>query len=200
MDPLQLNLPDGRSSGVWFCSKCHRTASCHELARQCCLPYVCSVCGKEAGLYRLKCEACCQAERDAREKDRFDKAEKLTQWDGWVFSDGHGYNNGYAESVEEVLETLENVEDIPDYVWTADAVQFVQVSIDDIKQGIEDSEQAYEDFDANNLDGLPELKKAIDAFNNANAGKIAYHVNYKRALLVDKAAIAKLINENSGTN
>ena len=46
--------------------------------------------------------------------------------------------------------------------------------------------EAYEDFDFNDLNGLTELKAALDAFNAANEDKISYSPDYKRAVILTK--------------
>lgn len=192
MNAKELFLPDGGSAGIYFCEACRLTAANQEIAEQCCKPYKCKHCGAECQKYWTVCAACSAKEECEKERARFEAAEKVTEWDGWIYSEGHG-NDGFAQCVEDLFESaeFEFASEIPEYVWTCEPVQFVCVSFDNIKQEIEENESAYEDFDADDLHGLAKLEKAIDAFNEANADKISYRPNLKRALLVDRTAIAK---------
>jgi len=185
MNAQELFIKDGKSAGVFYCPVCLFVSRSRELAEACCKPRICDKCGLEIEKHSY-CHPCHDKAERAKEQARFEAAEKLTTWDGWVFSEGHGYNEGFAASVDDLFDAVESPDDIPDYVWTCDPVPFVFASLDDIKQRIEESEDAYEDFDANDCEGLPELEKAIEAFNEANKGTVSYHPNYKRALLVDR--------------
>ena len=193
MDGQELYLKDGRSAGVFYCSKCRIVAREKEQADNCCVPRKCDTCGAEIG--NSYCEPCADNREIEKEKARFEAAEKVTSWDGWVFSEGLGYQEGFASSIDDLLESVETPDEIPEYIWTCEPTQFVRVSLDDILQRIEEDENCVEDFDARDCDGLPELGAALDAFNEANKGKISYHPNYKRALLVDRQKFISEINK-----
>lgn len=190
MNAIQLHFSDGKPAGVWYCSNCKCVARSQELAEQCCAPRKCSACGEPVReQYRTLCEDCRKIDEETRERDRFSKAEKLAEWKGWVWDpEGRGWKlDGFSESVEEFLEYLEDQEqEIPEYVWACKPVQFVHGELADITDKIIDN--AYEDFDVNELDGLWELKAAIEKFNELNKDVVSYEPDYSKAVLLPKKA------------
>jgi hypothetical protein len=170
-------------SKIWYCNKCGVTHWNQERAERCC-NWKCA-CGASLPNFHTKCDACCQAEDARKEREQFEKSEKLTEWDGWIYSEGLGHRDGYFEDVADLLEYCEEEEiDPPSYVWVCDKIHFVNASIDTILDHIFD--QAYEDFDLDDLDGVDELKAAIEKFNSANFDKVSYEPNCKKSLLITK--------------
>ena len=112
---------------AYQCGVCKKAYFDKDIAEKCCVPRLCEDCGKEIESYRIVCEPC-------YEKRQFDKAEKLTyaQWDGWVQRDGYGYNEGYFESVDDLLQHCED-EDIepPDWVFCCESREH-KLNADDI--------------------------------------------------------------------
>ena len=161
MNGQELFLSDHRSAGVFYCSKCRTIHRELESANECCSIRKCKECGSELESNSY-CRPCFERGELEKEEKRFAAAEKLTEWDGWVYSEGHG-NNGFAETIEDLFDGLEEGDDIPEYVWTCDPNHFVCVSLGDITQRIAEDGDAYEDFSADDLHGLEALKLALDA-------------------------------------
>lgn len=88
MNAIELYHQDGRTARVFYCSQCHLLAKTKALADQCCVPYQCSGCGIDLPRkeYRTICPKCEEQKLREREVERFAKAEKVTQWDGWLYS------------------------------------------------------------------------------------------------------------------
>lgn len=185
MNAIELFHQDGKPAQVWYCGKCRNVAASQILTEKCCKPNICD-CGKECEKqYYTICDDREKLKREQRTLDRFNSAEKIDKWDGWVYSDGHGYNDGYASTIEEIIDYCKDGGiDIPDYVWTCTEHRFAHICLDNILQNIE--ENGYEDFSAENLKGVKDLKIAIDNFNNINYDIISYEPNYKKALIINK--------------
>lgn len=195
MNPIELFHKDGKPSGVFYCEKCriiHRTL---ETATQCC-DYRCKHCGATCPNYWVACSECSRKESEKREAERFAAAEKVYDYDGPIYCDGIGYD-GYSADLEEFIENCDWCEtEAPDYVWTCNRVHFAHFDYSEILERI--GEQGYEDFDPDDLNGIPELKAAIEKFNEANAGIESWEPNYKRAFVLPesvKADILKLTTE-----
>ena len=184
MNATELFHKDGRSAHVWYCGQCRNVKGTQEHAEQCCGKWHCKECGAECANYHLQCQICFRKQQDAKERERFAKAEKVTEWDGWVFCDGLNHNNGYFSGMDDLYDQVEP-EDLPDYVWTCTANRFVHFDMTHELERI--AENGYEDCDFDDFDGLPELKKAVDAFNEANAGKLSYEPDFTKAVLVNKS-------------
>ena len=193
MNATELFLADGRNAGIYFCAECRNVRRTVEEASGCCLPYKCTYCGTDVDrkTYRTACPSCIEANQKAKEAARFEAAEKVTQWDGWLYSEAYGSNDGYFQEVEDFREWIESESDegteMPGYVWTCDPIRFAVISIGEITERIADGREAYEDFDVDDLHGLDALETAIEAFNAANESVVSYRPNYKRALLVNKS-------------
>ncbi len=186
MDSIELFHQDGKSSKIFYCSKCRIVWPDKEKADRCCEPTKCQYCGKESGRqHYLACGPCDRANEIKRETARFEKAEKLVKWDSWVYLDGVG-SDGFFESVSHFSEIWEcdhdENEEIPDYVWACKKIPFAAVDFDRIIERI--CEEAYEDFDSDSLKGVDELKAAVEKFNEANKDIVSYEPDYSKAILL----------------
>lgn len=188
MNAIQLFHKDGKDSGIFYCGSCRIVHPEQSKADLCCQPYKCSACGVETRKYVSECATCRDIRETGKEKEVFEKAEKVTEWDGWIFSDGLGYGDGYFSDVDDLIEWCEeNDVPRPEYVWTCEPVAFAQITVDQVTELITDSGDAYEDFEQSDLNGLDELSKAIEAFNDANSGIFAYHASNTKALVLPKS-------------
>lgn len=185
MEAFQLYKESGDATGVFACGKCGRVGWNRDAAERCCVPSKCVTCGKEEKM--RECRECFNAKEVAKEAARFDAAEKITEWNGWVYSDGLGYKNGFFESTEDLLDYIEDEPDFSqrEYVWPCQPSPFVLVSADDIYEGIENDERAYENFDRNDLKGTEELEAAIAAFEKANEDIVSYSPDYSKVIVLN---------------
>ena len=187
MNATELYLKEGKSAGVFYCEKCRNVAGSQHLAEQCCKNYLCSKCGKDTGSRSwLVCDACRAADEVAKERARFEKAEKLSAWDGLVYLEGTG-RDGFSDSLSDFYDNWADDHDeggeLPKYVWACKANHFVNAAVSDITERMCD--YAYEDFDPETLDGLDELKSALQKFNEANAAVCSYGPDYSKAILLN---------------
>lgn len=188
MNAIELYHQDGKSTGVFYCTQCRCVKRTKEEADKCCEPTKCQYCGKESGRqHYLACESCDRANQAKKEADRFEKAEKKTEWGGWVYLEGTG-RDGYSESLSDFWDNWESDHDEgdekPAYVWACKKNHFAVADVSDITERIADN--GYEDFDADDLNGLEELKAAIEKFNEANKDVVSYEPDYGVAILLNK--------------
>lgn len=196
---------------VWCCSKCGRIHEDQSVVDQCCVPQPCERCEKELrqSPYTV-CKDCRHQLERERERERFEKAEKIpeAQWAGPVFSEDWDEEEGYAESIAELLggiidansgmsreENGENLDRgdnetefewacrfIPEYVWSCDVVH-PHVDAQSVIEGV--CEQLYEDaYDA--IVGHDDLQKALDDWC-AEQTVVGWEINYKKAIVIDRA-------------
>lgn len=203
MNAIELHHKDGRTAGVYYCSECKCVARTIEQATKCCSPYKCTGCGVELPRknYRTACPKCEAEKEREREAACFAAAEKVTEWEGWLYSNEvPGYNDGYYANIGELMgfvadntpdaeelaeldeDELSEIPNLPVYLWTCDEKRFATASLDSIMENI--SDRGYEDFDTADLKGTEALGAAIDAFNAANAGLVSYSPNYNKALIL----------------
>lgn len=190
MTSFQLHKESGEPVNVWVCGECGKVGWNKDAAERCCAPHTCKTCGKEEPM--SECRECSDARYAQKERERFEKAEKVTTWDGWVFCDeGFGYQDGYFESVEDLLDYLSDQNAdfeepllTPEYCWTCEPRQFVAVDAEDIYERIENDEAAYEEFERGSLNGTDELEAALRAFEKANESIVSYHPDYSKALIL----------------
>jgi len=111
----------------------------------------------------------------------------VTEWDGWIYFEGSGYNEGYFSCVGDLIDYIDQEDDVsvPEYVWTCEERQIVGLDYDSIIEAA--TEDAYEDWSPDRLVGSEELKVALEKFNEANKGEVYYVPNFKRALLLNKS-------------
>lgn len=198
MDAYQLFTEAGTATRVWVCGKCHHLrggsaerADGREEAESCCRPKCCPDCGAELPPLRsgwIRCSSC-QGKRDqAQTLARQAAAETVADWDGWVYWDGHGTNDGFFESLDELLDwhadEVDDHEDaapLPEFVFCCRTIPFRKVDVGDIKERcVEDS---FDGAEAQ-LQGLTELAAALEAFNAANVLLVSYEPDWKRVVRV----------------
>ena len=188
MKSKQLFHEDGKPSGVWYCGECKAVHRNENFASQCC-DRRCSECGKPAPKGWTICDLCRAKQGAAKEQARFENAEKLTEWKGWVFCEDFGYNGGFFESVNELLDFCGDKDEtgvghrVPEYCWACKENQFVKVDFGDITERMADD--AYEDWDPGDLKGIPEFTSALAAFVDANKDVASYTPDYTKAVLLN---------------
>ncbi len=189
MNAFELFKADQSPAGIWACGECRlvygdRTGG-KDGAEACCRPYVCSGgCGREIARYRTTCDLCWREKQNREREARVAGAEKLAAWDGWVFWEGAGSQDGYFESLGEFVEWLEERDEggpWPEWVFTCDEQPFQGLDYGDLIERL--SEEEWDGF-AESLDGTEALKKALAAFNEANRSLVSYLPNYRRVVRV----------------
>jgi hypothetical protein len=197
VNAVELFHKDGRPASVFYCGQCRIVHKHQEHAEQCCKNYLCSDCGKDTGSRSwLICDTCRSLRDVKKERERFEKAEKVADWDGFVYCEGFG-REGFCESLDVIYEECDDEEKtVPEYAWTCTPNRFAVVTIDDIKDRIIDSGDCYEDFSVNDLNGLKELEAALDAFNESNSGVLSYQPDYKKAVLLQPLTNSPAVHES----
>lgn len=164
MNGYELISPiNGKPCGIFVCGVCHRITH-KDLIDRCCRP---CQCGKTVrNRFEDKCSDCWTVLRHVQERERLEKAE-LVEWDGesMIFSDEVGYNDGWFESPDDLLDYLadEEEENKPEFAF----VGLKRVNVLDIGRAIEAmTEDTYEDAELNVSDeDWAELQAAVDKFN-----------------------------------
>lgn len=199
---IELFHADGKPSGVWYCSECRsvhtqlRTAqSCHGITH-------CEKCGKELGkrqpYYKTHCQECDnEIWREKQAKEEFERYTKAVKIRASEYTGPQVYfGDRYYDTVEDAVDGCDQ---LPEYIWSAKDVGLKKATIEDLVDRI--LEEAWEDADIDDLNGTEELQRAIDLFNESNAGISVYMVDYNEALVLDDEIIAewRLERQNAAT-
>lgn len=164
---------NSREMVAYQCTTCSKRYFSRVLAEKCCAPKHCEVCGAEIPRYKIMCEPC-------RMKSIYEKAEKLVKWDGWVYCEGLGYDEGFFTSIDDLEEYCEDTKtDLPAWVLAVEEVHHA-IDVDSVIETM--LENAYEDA-IDNLVDEQELRDFIDAWN-AKQTVTTYYPDYKRVVLV----------------
>lgn len=126
-----------------------------------------------------------------KEKQLFGKAQKIQSkdWSGPVYSEGHGYEDGYFQDLDDFKTYCEEEEiDLPRYVWVAKREDLPFVLDFDwiMERETEDIGCHYDQFDYNTqLKGVPELRRAFEEFNSKNKNALwTWDTDYSKAILL----------------
>lgn len=211
MNAYHLYKPDGTETQLMACEACgtvygDRLGETSEwiamMADRCCTPKTCKRCGEPDGsnrrfdAYTLPdlCSACRKADDDERHVQRIERAEKLAEWDDWVWVHEVSHNEGFFESVEALVEWLaDNWEDYgpeeraewPAYAFVCKGSVFLLDLEDELYSACED----HHDGAADRLVGVKELQAAVDRFNEANAHVVTYHPDFRRVVAVPPMSV-----------
>lgn len=144
--------------------------------------YICKYCEKPNKSDFCNCKIAQEKRYAKRDINHYEKAEKLTpkQYDGWVYSDGLGYNEGYFDSTDALLEWCEDEEvEVPEFAFCCTEERHLL----DIDSAIESMlEEAYEDA----RDYLKDEQELYDFVKKWNAKQniISYYPDYKRVVVL----------------
>jgi hypothetical protein len=197
MNATELFQSDGKPTGIYFCGKCRIVSHHRLLADQCCQNYTCDTCGADTGArHWTLCDPCREKQSKETAKARYEKAEKIPadKYDGWVYFNGLQRNDGFAQDVGALLEDLEcqREEDgsevkTPEYVWACSPKYFATIDLDNVLENLE--QDAWEDFDRIDYNGLDELQQAVDKFNESNKHLVIWEPDYSRAIILKSSRI-----------
>jgi hypothetical protein len=186
MSAIALFHEDGKPAGIWYCSECRVVHAEEARAIRCHGTLTCA-CGSPVEIrYSSQCNACdCAAWSErmrTQEAARFEKAQKIPAVDygGPVYADGVGPE--WFETLDEYFEYVEDDDAaIAAYLWATKNVGVRRVSTEDLTESLFDG--MWEDADESDLNGIPELAEALDAFNEANKSVRVWNIDYTRAIV-----------------
>lgn len=183
MNPIKLTKEGTNDVVAYACGSCGLVQPSEHYADICC---TCSTCNESKPdvkrSYARDCRDCFEAKVEQRELERFNSAEKITEWSGPVY-DGSDYHANLGDMMDQ-YSTMADDPDLPDYVWACDEKHWVKANEDMIFGCLEGDAPEY--FSFSDLNGLDELNKAIEAFNEANKDEVSWWPNYKKAVLINK--------------
>lgn len=187
MNAYQLYHQDGREAGVWVCSTCNVIFSARhggkDEAESCC---VCRHCGRPAprddkDCYTRMHHDCWQEQNAERQAKRLAEAEEFAEYDGWVFLDGVGPQDGYFASAEEaeeyIWDTLEDGEELPQWAFCCEREEPRFPDAEDIVERVTDN--LYEGA-ADDIEGIEALERALERFAEVNKDLHSWTPDYSR--------------------
>jgi hypothetical protein len=122
------------------------------------------------------------ATTERQEAERFEKAEKLTEWDGAVFL-GDDFCTDMGEAMDRINDYNDD-EERPKYVWAAKDQQVVDgADVSDVLERFIEA-NGWEDMDNHDFEGVEELQEALERFRDANQSLVAYFPDHTKAILV----------------
>jgi hypothetical protein len=83
-----------KKANIYYCEKCRLVYKDKKLADECCVGKTCQ-CGKICKKYYTLCKDCLKIAENHREKERFNKAEKIDikDYKGYVLDDEHAHDD-----------------------------------------------------------------------------------------------------------
>lgn len=173
MNAVELLTPEGKGSGIYFCTECKYTAHYQDVAEQCCRPRLCE-CGAECSEGWTVCDTCRARNDEERAAKRWREAKKIRaeDWDSWVYD---ADNDQFHVDIGEFLEWWED-DGRPGhprvYACTAYGLQFDAARwLERLTE--EHHEDAYEDLDGA---AVAELQAYLDKWD-AEHGPVSYRPN-----------------------
>lgn len=144
--------------------------------------YICKHCQRPNRTDYCNCKEAREARNKVADDAHFEKAEKLTpeQYGGWVYVDGLGFNEGYFDSVNALIEHCEDEGiEVPDWAYCC-----IEVNHElDIYSAIENMlDDAFEDA-RDCLVDENELYDFVAKWNSKQTVK-SYYPDYKKAVLL----------------
>jgi len=190
VNATELYLANGKPAGVYFCETCrtvYGTAHGKDAAENCC---VCAECGKscprDSGEYTNLHRECFDVSHKRRHTERLNKAEVCKGYDGWVYVEGWGPQDGFfpspEEAVEYILDQCDDSEEfdpagLPQFAFCCQPNNPPRPDVEDVLQRFEDN--GYEGI-SDDVSGTKELQEALDAFWELNKGLISWTMDAKR--------------------
>lgn len=183
MNATQLFHEDGRPAGLWYCGTCRMPFRDQEVAEQHCR---CRECGESCprdspGDYTHLHRTCFEKRNAQRIAERIEKAVEVDGYDGPVYVDGRGPQDGYfanaGEAEEWIWDTHEDGDELPQWAFCCHVESPSWPDVEDVFDRLADN--MYEGFE-DHLNGTEELSAAFDAFREANKDMKVWNVDYSR--------------------
>ncbi len=172
---------------TYQCSICRKYYLDEHVADSCCTsspvapatPAKKCECGAELKYYyHVSCEPC-------REKYRFEQAEKIESYDGWIYAESlESHNEGFFESVDDMIEYCEDDKVIPEYVYATKKIVWRGACIDNLLDSLDDF---YDEADEHIVD-FEELETFITEWNKKQ-NIVSYRPDYTKVILIKKELI-----------
>lgn len=212
MNAIYLHLPDGTPTKWSMCSECKTVAAPgnFDLSQKCCTCYDCGkplppdertpyAKGRGKALYHRECERQRRARIDA---EVLDNAELIADYKGPVYFEGlcGSYGDGYFSNVEELAERLDDQDDQskrPEFTFCCEEHPFPGVRIDHL---LESATEEMDEDASERLDGVEELQKACNTFNDLNKGVISYYEDRKHKCRIPPAQNTSAAQVPAGGN
>lgn len=132
------------------------------------------------GELKLVNDKCHTGWSDATEAKRFEKATKLTSWDGWV-TDG----DGFWPSVGEYMDERCDREWTHSYLWCCNEQPVIpNLDVAGVTQHWVEDRGWEEMSPEDDLEGVAALQAALDAFVEANKDVVSYRADYEQCVLL----------------
>lgn len=188
LDLKEDEVPCLNCKGLRFCYVEENGKGYVEPCRECNAGklYVCKHCKKANKNNYCNCNKAREVRNIARDTAHYEKAEKLNpeQCNSWVYAEGIGYNEGYFESVDALIEHCEDEGmEIPDWVYCC-VEQKHKLDIDcAIEHMLDDAFEGARDC----LTDEKELCKFVEEWN-AKQNIVSYYPDYKKVVILQHAA------------
>ena len=168
MNPIPLQTPDGTKIEAFMCSECKFIyyESYPHISERCCK---CRDCGIKVDRFRGRCDTCDRSFYAKKEQELIEKAIEVENYTGPVF-----WDEKYYSSIDDFKDYVEE-KDWPEFVYACHIMHYTLYA-DDILSDLHENAGLEEDTD---LDGVEELRKAIDEFNEVNKKNVYWIVNNK---------------------
>lgn len=198
IEPKEIIFRDTGKTAMWACGKC---GDCYTLRRYgenaksnaeaCCAPVFCS-CGAElTDPYRQrdgKCADCdnkaFHAKEDAREAERFEKAEKLAEQpaDSGMLYCGDEYFTNWEDIIDRYGSNAGDSSAIPEYAWATETCSWRGL---DVGTMLESDSNNYHVEDRDLIDEVTDLQELGDFITAWNAKQRVtwFEPDFTRAIL-----------------
>ena len=124
---------------------------------------------------------------EKREKERFEKADKVLEkdWNGPVFTEATGWNDGYFQNIEEFRDYCEDDEfEMPSYVWACKELPILSGCAGGLIEKLTQFEGEY-DY-GGEFEGEKEFEEAVNKFLEKNKEKVYYEIDHSTVIILKK--------------
>lgn len=181
MNAVYLHRPDGSETDISICGKCGAPArgkSNFDISERCC---VCWICGspladgepQHNNHYHDDCDRTHRATLDMK---RLDKAVLVEGYEGPVYCEGvlgGSYGDGYFSDVGELEDMLNDSPEATgiEFAYCCTSSPVALLDVDSIIEN--ETQESFEDA-IDHLNGVDELRTAVEVFNEANKDVISW--------------------------
>lgn len=169
-----------RGPEFWACGACGAVHASDEMARECCAPRVCELCGGEVERrYRTMCCPCSARERERRDRERWEKATKVlaSEYEGAVYDEDH---DRWHSDVGEWEEWCDAEGVAPGRAYACINVH-PSLDVESLLEGVLD--QAPEEFGELDIEDVENLRAFVAAWN-ARQDRCWWETDHRRAIVL----------------
>lgn len=195
MDAIELFHKNGKSTDIWYCSKCRIVHRTQVMAEKCCRTLICECGDPVEARGWTTCKPCRDRKSAERERAKFEKAKKIAieDYSGQIVID----DDRWFYCIDDAIEWLIDNERAEEYLWACEERPLKIDAMDMLDHQVECADMNYDGWsDEFSRESIAELQKLLDGWLEKYPHHAWFQTNHT-AIAIPPEAFKENVDEAS---